>query len=453
MRAPRSALRTVPSSLAALLCLFAACSTQTAIDASNEYARLGDFRHAYEVLDTAREQQLADGDVDPRLAEAHERMRRLYLRDRARRLIFQEREDEALADLDTLAEVDPDFPELASLRERALRKKAKRIVFAADELLAEQDFAGAMKGYLESQRLVPGFELAADGMTKVQEELARLNARAQQQFLEAVRKVPEFRFVEVQWHAANVIHNTPDREDATALRERARRENARDTFARAEECQQQNQFGAALVLYRSARELDPELEGVEQAIERMQQELDVLATIERAEIAMRNDEFDVARQLLSDAYGQSKLSRGAISELMIENRELEGRHRYRAARDLEVLGEKAEALAAFEALAADWPDGLEDEQARIQGLRVDIEGAAAEWAAAEAAEAAGELEQALDHYINAERYYPKWRDGETHIERLRKEIAGRGGSGGGDPGSSERGSGERGSSERGSSGG
>jgi hypothetical protein len=80
-------------------------------------------------------------------------------------------------------------------------------------------------------------------------------------------------------------------------------------------------------------------------------------------------------------------------------------------------------------LAKEWPEGLDDEVSRIAGLRVDIEGAAMEWTAAEAAEAAGDMPKALEHYLDAERFYAGWKDGKARIERLRQAIA-RGAAGG-----------------------
>jgi tetratricopeptide (TPR) repeat protein len=246
-----------------------------------------------------------------------------------------------------------------------------------------------------------------------------------------VRKYPEFRHIEVSWHAEAVLRNTPDpaderRVNAQRLRDDARSERARAKVAEAVACERLDKFGAALVLYRQARKLDAELDGVQQSIERMNSELAALGLIESAQLIMRNGEFTEARELLELAFEKSELSRGAISELMIQNRKLQAAAEYRAARDFEVMGKKSEALAAFEALAEQWPDGFEDEAARIDALRVDIQGAQEEWQAALDAEAAGDLEKALDHFVNAERFYEQWRDGEAQIERLRAAIAERG---------------------------
>ncbi len=422
-------LRSFPTVLSVLgLLILGGCITNSALEASRKFASVGDYKHAFEELDSERTRQLEAGGVDEVLETAYQSIRLEYLRDRAQQRIFTEREDMALDDLDLIAATDPDYPGLKRLRCMAFTKKANRIVDLANEKLSQKDFLAAMKGYIASQVLVAGFEPANDGIRKVRDEMARLSARAQQQFLQAVRKVPDFRHIEVAWHAAAVIHLTPDESDerrveAAELRTAARKESAQATFARAKACEDGNQFGAARVLYLEARRLHPTIEGVEAAVDKMDQELKALGMLERAQVQMRNERFDEADQLLADAHKLSAYSRGAISELMMASRRLRGKMQYRHALDFEVMGKKIEALAAFKALAKAWPAGLEDEAARVDGLQIDVDSAKTEWQAAEKAEADGDLVKALDHYLTAERFYSEWRDGEVHIARLRKAIA------------------------------
>lgn len=422
-------VRSIPTVLSVLgLLVLGSCATSSAIQESRKFASLGDYKHAFETLVVERNKQLDDGEVDKDLEAAYQSARLEYLRDRAQNRIFTEKEDLALRDLDLIDATVANYPGVRGLRLAALKKKARRIVEKADELLQQKDFSGAMKGYIESQRLIAGFEPANEGMEKVKAEMARLSARAQQQFLQAVRKVPEFRHIEVAWHAAAVLHLSPDEADekrveAAELRKAALQESAQQTLARAKECENSNQFGAARVLYLEARRLDPELEGIDDAVAKMDKEIKAQTMLERAQIEMRNQKFDKADELLADAHKLSAYSRGAISELMMQSRQLKGQRSYRAALDLEVMGKKAEALTAFEAIAKDWPKGLEDETARIDALRIDIKSAKEEWEAAEKAEKEGRLVDALDHYLTAERFYAEWRDGEAHIARLRKAIA------------------------------
>ena len=431
-------MRSIPAVLSLIgILTLCGCSTSSVIGESRDFERRGYYQLAFEVLDHEYTRQQAAGSVAPALEAEHARLRLEAMRDRAQSLIFREREDEALELLAELEAQSPGFHGVQELFDHAHHKQAKRLVLRGDRLLSERDFQQAMKLYIESQRIVKDFEPASAGMLRVKDELARMDAVAQRQFIQAVRKFPEFRHIEVAWHAAAVLKNTPDPEDerrsnATRLGEDARIERARATQAEAMACERENKFGAALVLYRQAKKLGPELEDVQESIERMQSELDALGLIESAQLTMRTGDFEQARKILDEAFEQSVLSRGVISELMIQNRKLEGESAYRRGRDFEVMGKKAEALAAFEALAEKWPDGLEDEAARIDALRVDIEGAKSEWQAAVDAEAAGQLEKAIDHYGNAERFYEQWRDGEAQIERLKKAIAERAGAGAGE---------------------
>lgn len=410
--------------------LLTACGTHSAIDQSRAFAEVDDRQHAFEVLDKARDEQLANGGVvDPELEAAHASALKQFLRWRARNSIFQEREDQALVDLRDLAALDPDYPGLESLRERANLKRARRAAMRGDDHLLRKEFTEALQQYAISQQIVPDFQAALDGVHAVKVATAGMSARAQEQFLEAVRKLPDFRHIEVQWHAANVLNNDPERSDAKEMLTKSTRENANQIVARALECEKDGKFGAALMQLRNAKQLDGKLPGVDEHIARMAKELKAVGLIDRAEVTIRSGKFAEVRELLAEAFELSIASRGQISELMIENKRAEAMAGYQVARDLEVLGKKAEALAAFEALAKDWPAGLADEVSRIAGLRVDIEGATSEWADAEAAEAAGDLPKALQHYLDAERFYAGWKDGKARIERLRAAIA-RGAAGG-----------------------
>lgn len=411
--------------------LLVACATRSAIEESRASARLGDYNRAFIVLDDMRRQQLADGgEVDAELAAAHRQAWMAFLLHRAEERIFQEREDAALADLAELEGLQADYHGIQGLRDRAKLKKARRIIGRGEDSLVRKDYAQALACFLESEAIVPGLEDAAKGIKAVREATDRLTQRGQEQFLEAVRKLPEFRFIEVQWHASNVINNTPDRDEAKSLEEKARRENAQQAMARGKACEIDARFGAALLEYKAAKLLDPGVPGVEAAIAAMTKEQKAAVLIEKAQIDMRAGRFDAAREHLGEAFELSLMARNDIGALVLETKRLEGERRYQEARDLEVLGKKAEALAAFEALAKNWPDGYSDEKARIDSLRVDLEGAQKEWAEAEAAEAAKDLPKALEHYENSERYYPKWKDGKQRIERLRAAIAAAAGGGG-----------------------
>jgi tetratricopeptide (TPR) repeat protein len=417
------------------LLLLSACSTQSVIDASHQYALRGDYRNAFAVLDEARQSQLsAGGTVDADLEAAHHEAWLNWLLFKARLHIFSEQEDKALADLATLLEAAPDFPEARALVDRAKYKKALRAAKEGEAHLQRKELELALAKFVQSDQTLPGFAPAKEGMLGVREALERLSKRAQEQFLEAVRKLPEFRFAEVWWHSTNTINNDPRREDALELRKQAQREIAQQYLALARECEQQDKYGAALLHYRAAQKNDSDIAGIADEIARMEREVQAGLLVEKSQKEMRRGTFDIALKLLDEAFEMSVMSRPKISEAMIETRRMVGESRYQATRDLEVLGKKSEALAGYEALAKDWPDGFSDEKARIEGLRYDVENAQKEWAEAEAAEAAGDMPKALEHYKNSERFYAGMKDGAARIERLQAAIRAAGGTSGGTSG-------------------
>ncbi|MFO0277774.1 MAG: hypothetical protein ACK533_10880 [Planctomycetota bacterium] len=405
--------------------LLAACATRSVLEESRAFAARNDFARAFLVLDREVAEYEADGaEPPPVLAEAHLAARKAHLIHRAEERIFNEREDAALADLAELADLAPDFPGLGAMRDRALAKKATRIVTAAQESFVRKDFPAALAGYLDADKVVPGFAAAQQGIEEVRKATEAMNLRAQEQFLEAVRKLPEFRYLEVQWHAANSLHNAPARGEAKDLQAKARRENALKAVARARASEAKGRYGAALVEYRAARAVDASTPDIEAAIDSMQREVKAQGLVDNAQIDLSAGRTDAARQKLGQARELSVLMRNDIGVMLADVAKAEGKAKYRAARDLEVLGRKLEALQAFLALAAAFPAGVDDEVARIASLQADVDGWGRHWAAADAAEAAGDLDKALEEGIEAQRFYAR-PEGKERIERFRAAIAAR----------------------------
>ncbi len=407
-----------------VLLVLGACATRSSIEESRNYARLGEHARAFELIDAIREDQLRSGQpVDPEFEREYTEQRKQYLLDLGRQDIFAEHEEQALVDLAGVLAIEPDHEEALMLRERARLKQAMRSTANADDFLFKKELEGALRCYLEAERFVPGYPPAVEGAENVRQAVLKLTERAQQQFLEAVRKVPEFRFVEVRWHTANVMTNDPTRADAELLKQRANHEIAKKTFARGLECQAQDKFGAALVEFRSAKLLWDAMPGVDDAIAQMRREVEAAALVEKASMLMRSGRFDDSRTNLDKAFQLSKLARAGISELMIETRRLESEKAFELCRDLEILGRKREALAAYEAITVKWPKGVKDEKNRIDGLRTDIEGAEKEWALGEAAEAKKDLPEALEHFQASERYYGAYKNAKDRIAVLKERIA------------------------------
>lgn len=407
-----------------LALLLSACASRSVIDQSLRCTRLGLHDRAFQLLDQERVRRMDAGEApDAEFEGLHRTARVRYLLETGRDLVFAEQEEKAVVAFAGVLALEPGHEEAIVLRDRARVKQAMRATALGDDALFQNDLELALRHYLDATRFVAEFPPALAGADKVHQAVARMETRAQQQFLEAVRKLPEFRYMEVRWHAANVMSNDPKRAEAQDLQVKANRELALKAMARGRECQAKDQFGAALMEFRAAKALDPAVPEVDVAIEAMKREVEASAQLEKATMQMRNGAFAEARASLAKAGELTVMLKAAISELTIETRRREGMRDFERARDLEILGQKREALVAFEALAAAWPDGLRDEKARVDGLRADIESAEKEWAAAEAAEAAGDQAGALEHYEASERFYALYRDAKVRIQRVKARLA------------------------------
>ncbi len=403
------------------------------VEESQWNADRGQHYRAFQLIDDERQARLEQaGPVDPEFERLWQDRRRVYLLEMARRYIFLEYEREALRMLGALEAVQPDNPEIPLLRERAIYKLAEREAEKGRVFLSKQMLTEAIAHFLEAERILPTLAAAHEGQAAVREQVDKLTARAQQQFLEALRKMPQFRYAEVNWHSSNAVLNDPDREDAEALRARAQRELALAAVERGEANERSGEFGAALMEYRLAKvrmeELPEEAQMGELAridvhIADVERELGAQKLADTAQMRMRQKRYDDARADLEKAFEMSVLLRAEISELMIQNREMRGLDDYQNARDLEIQGKKAEAAAAFRALAATFPDGLEDEQVRAEVLQSDIDACKTELAAARAAEAKGELSEAIEHYRAAQRFYERLADAEAKIAELEGKLA------------------------------
>ena len=417
---------TIRRNVLALLAVLAAaaCSANSAIERSEEFLAEGYVLQAYEELEQERARQMQDGGaVAEDLQAEWEKVRFRYLLERGRQEIYADHELRGIAVLQEALQMRAGDPEALSLIDRARLKLAKRDVAIGTDHLLKRDFEHAIAAFRKAQEWKPGYEPAMEGEAKVHASVATLHGEAQRQFLDAIRKMPEFRYAEVDWHAQAALTRDPARADAVEVQQRAVREMAQAAREGAEKSRNEKNYGAALMEYRTAQKLWDGMPGIAEAIVQMENEVKAQWKTEQAQLELQADRFEKASSLLEDAYALSTLERTAINELRLESRRRQGMQSYKVARDLELQGNKQEALVAFEQIAKAWPDGLDDEATRIDALRVDIQAAEAAYAAGDAAEQKGELAAALEQFKTARTYYAKLRDVAQRIEQIEKKLA------------------------------
>lgn len=407
-----------------LVLLLAACAGGGAVERSRQYLEEGFLLQAFTELDRERTQILQDGsEPSAEFERAYQEVRRRWLTERGRQEIYADQELRGIATLQLVLDQDPQNADALTLVDRANRKLAKREVADGLEHLAKNDFEAAVVSFRRAQQYKPGFRPAVEGQEAVEARVARLHGEAQKQFLEAIRKLPEMRYPEVDWHAQAAIARDPSREDAADVKQKALRELAQTSRERGDDARTAKNYGAALMEYRSARDLWAEMPDIGETIAQMEREVQATWKTERAQLEMEADRLDKATALLDEAYELSTLERAAISELRLMVRKALGKRVYDAARDLELQGLKQEALTSFEAMAADWPAGLADEQARVVTLKSDIASAEKAYAEGEAAEQKGDVAAALEAFKTARIYYARYKDLAERIARLEARSA------------------------------
>jgi hypothetical protein len=412
-----------PAQAACLLLLFAgSCALldphRSLIEESDAHAANGNYYLAYTTLEAGR----SPANSDPALEKAYWDARLRYLLDEAQRDIFQEREHHALLDLNQVLAQDPGNKDALALIERANQKIAFRAVARGDVALGGGELENALLAFAEASRAVPGYPPAVEGTRKVKSEFDKLRTKAQEHFLEALRRFPELRMYEVDWHATTAVASDPSRADARALQVKADRALAEKTVLRAKEEEKKGSYGAALMDYRLARTLDPSVPDIDEGIERMQAELEAAQLIETVGLQIMRGEFTKARETLDKALKKTTFEKAQVSDQLLRVRQREAEARYTAAHDQELLGNKQEALDGYKLLLAGWPEGLKDTTERMANLELDINAAAKAYAAGVEAEGKGDLPAAVEQYQTAVTYYAKYKDAKARLDAAKAKL-------------------------------
>ena len=403
-----------------LIAIFlAGCAASYPVRTSREFLQQGNFTQAFHAINDARQAQIdAHEEVDAKTEECYQEVRIRFLLYEARQAIFDGDERKAVRLIAEVQLTSPNNAVAKELAQRAKHRVASQLCLKGEEFISIGDLAQALECFELALIGEPDMEVALAGRVLAQSDVAKLHGIAQRQFLEAIRKLPEFRYNEAGYHAGVAVLRGASRTDAQDVRVRAYRAVAEVEQQRAEESRNNGAYGAALMSYREALRLWPELPNGEANIVAMTHELEAQASLERASMAIRTGQMEKARALLQAALLLSTLERGPINELLFEARKHEGQQNYDIARDLEIEGKKSEALVQFELVSKDWPDGLADEKTRIGALRNDIQGAEKAFAEGESAEQKNDLKAALEHYRAAQTYYSAYKDVTVRVARL-----------------------------------
>ncbi len=405
------------------LALFAGCASQErVIERSLEYREANNAFMAYEVL---RLERLNRGDsVDEEFEKAYWRARRDWLIEAGRDEIFRDNEFKALGLLNQALALDPESVAALDLVDKAKDKLAVGFTRDGNNSRKQDDLDSALLHYARALEQRPEWRDALAGRALVDAEFQRRHEFAVKQLNFGLETEEKNRFTETKWHGSISVDKDPSLREAKLLRERAERELVEREFETASLLLEEGQYGAAFMVFENLLERKPDYPGAVERRDSAKREFDVegLANDALMEIRRGND-FAKAHNILNKAFEMSVFEKARINELMAQAREQEAESKLRAAKNLELQNRYEEALVAYREIAADWPGGFQDVTTRISALEIDIDLALKAFTTGEEAEAAGDLEAAIEAYKEALLYHPGFKNPKAKLEALKVDGA------------------------------
>ncbi len=407
--------RTPTALLAATLAVLSACGSTIDHRRRGDLAmRRANYELAYEHYQAAQQENPGD----PETARAARDARIAYLRDQARRKIFEGSFEEAMQDLERVLVLNPEDAAAKEWMAKARQKAAERETMAGRDSSLLGDLEGALRAYYRALQFVPGYQPAEDGLQAVANELTRRRRKADAHYVQGVRALGESLFGQTYYHMFNSELNDPARADAAQKKSIANERLAEHRFRFAADSESQFKWLAALSDYRSVKEMAPNFPGIDAKIKEMEREVEASDLTRLAEIAIVRGDITKAIDLLQQAYDTSELDRVRMSELLVAAREKEREQAFERAKDLAYDHRLPEALELFESIEARWP-GYANVRARISTLAETIRLVKEAYDRGVAAQAEGKKEEAVKAFREVLAIHPGYLDTLERLEQAR----------------------------------
>ena len=403
------------SSLLAFAALFSACSAyRVDLAKAESFYQRGDYYQAYQAITKAREAAGEDPDVD----RAYWQIRQGYLMAEAQRMVFANRELEALELIEKVLALHPDSRIAQRWKAKALDKLAQRSVHAGDLLLAENDLQGALFAYDRALGYDPGNQLAREGLDRLGATWSERQAEAHEHYIDGIRALGEHAYRRTDYHLGIALTKDPDLSEARDPADLAIRQLLAERMADARRMEASGAYAPAVRQYEEIAVASPGFPEVDERLALARRELEAMALADQGEIEVYRGNFAKGRELLTQAFELSSRQRDEIGERLLVARERETEHQYLAAKDLELQRRLDVAVDAFRTLEKDMP-GYRDVRARIADLELRIEEAAKAYQAGIDAIADGDIDEAIDQLTDAQLFWPGYRDAQARLEALR----------------------------------
>jgi tetratricopeptide (TPR) repeat protein len=392
-------------------------------DAQHHYA-VADYYQAYVAVTKAREFE----PDDPAVERAYWKIRQAYLLSEAQRLVFANREPEAMEFLERVLALDPENEIALRWKRKALDKLSDRAVDRGDRLMGGGDLQGALAAFDEALRHDAGNLRAREGIDQLGALWRKTQGEARGHYIDGVRALGDYEYRRTSYHLGIAIEKDPTLAEAEDPLQVASRQLAEERYAAARGMEEAGYFRSALREYRSIADFYPESEELAERTARAELEAEVEDLADAGEMAVYRGDFARAREVLDAAFEKTARQKDRIAELLLMAREREIERSYVAAKDLELQHRLEDAALAFAALEESMP-GFRDVRARIADLQLRIEEARAHYASGLEAQQNDDLDGAIAAYTDVQLFWQGYLDSRARLEALRKQKAAAGGGG------------------------
>ncbi|PIE24111.1 MAG: hypothetical protein CSA62_04720 [Planctomycetota bacterium] len=413
---PNRLLRSLPLLLASLAACSAPPSGGHVQDALFELDGANYARAYFEV-----QRALALDPDSPDLQKLGKHTRILALLDQARSLVFEDKEERALAVLAQVRVLDPENPSATRWVAKARTQLGKKKVVEGEEALGSGKLDEALVRFREALELVPGNQAAIRGYRDVGRVFGERRERAELRYRMALRAKLDGNWQRALHHAAIAMAEDPTREDARALVASGERQRADAARLAAGYFEEHQDFAAAARGYMEALELGrplarPWVAELETRLQHMRREAEAEQLLERFDVELAAGRFREAAKALAEAEKLSLLQKPRINDARLGLIAGQRLQRVEDARLLEVDHRFEDALEIYRELLKE----RSDERIAIRIARIEdlLETCAELVAQAEKQVKAGEEQRGIETLKQALALYRRYEPAKSMLVEL-----------------------------------
>lgn len=403
----------------AALTLALACQAQRQRTPAEEVNWLVSHGRYEEAVKQAAELAQADSD-DPQRAELWRMASAAWRLENGRRLTFRDQDVEALAEFEAALELAPEAPQVRAWVSATLDKLAGRWVDRAIAAHAGDDLEEAVRCYELALGYRPDDRLANDGLARALLQINYRRGMGEAYYERGVKALSDFWLEQAAHHFSSTLKY--DENDRAELRRtQTATLRAENRVLIAIDLEEAGQYAAARNEYRIATLFDPAHAEALAGLERTRIEERATEFLREADRRMLKGEFDAAQKALDE--GEALTQRQQVSFAAERERLVDARlnARYEAVRTIESDHRYEEAIAAYEELLAQTPQGFyKDAIARRDSLVDSVQRAQAAYDEALTTE---DLARRVSLLRQVMLVHPEFRDTRERLAKAEAELA------------------------------